>query len=598
MPLLVSCQSISKSFGSRPLFEKLALTVADGERIGIIGPNGAGKSTLLKILAGRMEPDTGEVSSKRQLRSGYVPQFPEFPEDATVRAVLEQAADPKLEEHEREARLQIALGRTGFRDPDQAVASLSGGWRKRLSIARELANDPELLLLDEPTNHLDLAGIEWLEEMLESAPFASVIVTHDRYFLENATTDVVEVNRVYPEGLFRVKGPYSEFLSKREDFLTAQASHKEALQNKVAREVEWLRRGAKARTSKSKARIDAAGGLMRELADVTARTRQGSAQIDFSSSGRQTKKLIAAEKVSKSMGGRVLFRDIDFTLRPGTRMGLAGANGTGKSTLLRIVTGELTPDAGVLERADNLRMVYFDQNRAQLDRTVSLRRALAPHGDSVIYQDRPIHVAAWASRFLFRNEQLDVAVERLSGGEQARVLIANLMLQPADVLLLDEPTNDLDIPTLEVLEESLLEFPGALVLVTHDRFLLDRVATTVLGLDGQGGAGLYADFRQWEQALEAQRQATAAPKAAVEAKKDPATSGRKRLSYMEQREWDQIEEKIASCDARVHQLQRLLEDSDVVRDAKRLQETFDQLQAAQAESESLYERWSELEAKQ
>src|SRR5439155_5315640 len=277
----------------------------------------------------------------------------------------------------------------------------------------------------------------------------------------------------------RVKGNYSEYLARKEEFLNAQAKQEQSLANQVRREREWLRRGPKARTTKSKARIDAAGRLMEELAEVSARRQGKAAQVDFTASGRRTKNLLEARGLAKQLGGRTLFRDLDLILRPGVRLGLAGANGSGKTTLLRVLNGEIPADMGEIERADALRVVYFDQHRAPLDPQVSLRRALAPEGDSVIYRDQPVHVAGWAKRFLFRAEQLETPVGQLSGGEQARVLIARLMIEPADVLFLDEPTNDLDIPTLEALEECLLDFPGALVLVTHDRYLLDRVSTAV-----------------------------------------------------------------------------------------------------------------------
>ena len=292
-----------------------------------------------------------------------------------------------------------------------------------------------------------------------------------------------------------MRGNYSTFLEKKEEFLHSQAKRQEALENLVHNEIAWLRRGAKARTRKSKARIDKAGELMNELADLNVRTRTATANIDFSATDRKTKRLIELEEVGYEIGGRTLFDGLNFVITAGMRVGLVGPNGSGKTTLLRLLRGELSATAGEIRRADWLRIVYFDQTR-QLDPDVTLRRALAPDSDSVIYQDRVIHVASWAARFLFTGEQLNQPIGRLSGGERARVLIAQLMLQPADVLLLDEPTNDLDIPTLDILEESLLEYRGALVLVTHDRYMLDRVSTIVLGLDGAGRSskfrGLFA----------------------------------------------------------------------------------------------------------
>ncbi len=506
-------KNLSKAFGANPLFQNVSFTVSEGDRIGLIGPNGSGKSTLLGILAGQIDPDSGEVAVRKRAKMSYVVQDSQFPEDSTVRSVI-QAALKQTPEDERAGRLAETLGRTGFEDFDAEASSLSGGWKKRLAIAEALVQAPDILLLDEPTNHLDLAGIEWLEELLESAQFASVVVSHDRYFLENFANATAELSRVYPDGILRVAGNYSTFLEKKEEFLHAQAKRQEALENRVHSEIEWLRRGAKARTRKSKARIGKANEMIGELADLNNRTRTATAQIDFSATDRRTKRLIELDHVGYEIADRTLFSDLEFIITAGMRVGLVGPNGSGKTTLLRLLRGELDPSTGTIKQADKLRVVYFDQNR-ELDQDVTLRRALAPEGDSVIYQDRLIHVASWAARFLFTSEQLNQPISRLSGGEKARVLIAQLMLQPADVLLLDEPTNDLDIPTLEILEESLLEFRGALVLVTHDRYLLDRVSNIVIGLDGQGAVAKFADYSQWEVWL-AERGQEEKPKAAAQ----------------------------------------------------------------------------------
>ena len=498
MPPIVTAQGLSKRYGAEPLFQDISFTVSEGERIGLIGPNGSGKSTLLEILYGRVHPDTGEVAIRKRTRLSCVTQNSEFALGATIGSVIEDAMDRAgVPPKERAARMAEPLGRAGFTELETPTATLSGGWRKRLAIVEGLVQGPDILLLDEPTNHLDLAGINWLESLLQNAPFACVVVSHDRYFLENVATSVVELARMYENGFLRVAGNYSTFLEAKEEYLHAQRKRQESLENRVHTEIEWLRRGPKARTTKSKARIDTAREMIGELADLNARTRTASAKIDFSSTDRQTKRLIALEDLTYEIGGRTLFEGIDFAVTSGMRVGLVGPNGSGKTTLLRLLRGDIQPTRGEIQKAESLRIVYFDQNR-ELDPDISLRRALAPDSDSVIYQDRVIHVASWATKFLFDPEHLNQPVGKLSGGERARVLIAQLMLQPADVLLLDEPTNDLDIPTLEILEESLLEYRGALVLVTHDRYMLDRVSTIVLGLDGLGGAERFADYSQWD----------------------------------------------------------------------------------------------------
>src|SRR5258708_4607091 len=387
MPLLLSCQSLTASFGANRLFEDLSLSISDGDRLGLIGPNGSGKSTLLDVLAGIRSPDSGGVAIRKAATLGYVAQDVVFPPDQSVGQILERG----LSEADKPKLVPQALGQAGFENGEALASSLSGGWKRRLAIARELVREPDILLLDEPTNHLDLEGILWLEKLLRTAPFASVTVSHDRYFLENVATDMAELARLYPGGLFRVKGNYSEFLARKDEFLNAQAREQQTLANQVRRELEWLRRGPKARTTKSKARIDSAGRLMEELAEVNARQRTGSAQIDFSASGRRTKNLLEARGIEKQLGGRALFRNLNLILRPGLRLGLVGANGSGKTTLLRTLTGEIAADSGEIERAEGLRVVYFDQNREHLDPQATLRRALAPEGDSVIYRDQTMH---------------------------------------------------------------------------------------------------------------------------------------------------------------------------------------------------------------
>ena len=602
---ILNAQKLVKAYGATPLFQNVSFTVAERDRIGLIGPNGSGKSTLLGILAGRVDPDAGDLAVRKRTRMSYVAQESRYDAGVSIRKIVEDAMrHADVAEDEQANRLAETLGRAEFSDFNVKAAALSGGWRKRLAIVEALVQDPDVLLLDEPTNHLDLAGIDWLEEELASGKFACVVVSHDRYFLENVATEMAELSRVYPDGILRVHGTYSDFLTKKEEFLHAQTKRQEALENRVHAEIEWLRRGPKARTSKSKARIDKAHALIGELADMNTRTKTAAAKIDFSATERQTKRLVELRGVGYSIEGRTLFDGLDFGIGAGARVGLVGPNGSGKTTLLRLLRGELSPDAGLIKTADALRVVYFDQNRP-LDLDVTLRRALAPDSDSVVYQDRVIHVASWAARFLFTGEQLNQPVGRLSGGERARVLIAQLMLQPADVLLLDEPTNDLDIPTLEILEESLLEFRGAMVLVTHDRYMLDRISTVVLGLDGLGSAERFADYSQWEawqqQRMSAKQQGSDEPGGADVAQPDttrqaPSTA-RKKLSYLEAREYSTIEQRITEAEELVKTKQAVTEDPAIVTDAPRLLVAHAELEAARAELDQLIERWAELEGR-
>ena len=608
MPPIINAQGLSKRYGTAPLFQNISFTVSEGDRIGLIGPNGSGKSTLLEILHGRVQPDSGNVAIRKGTRLSCVSQISEFAAGETAYSIIEAALKKSgVPEADLAFRTAEALSRAGFEDYEIPTATLSGGWKKRLAIAEALVQQPDILLLDEPTNHLDLAGIKWLETLLQNASFACVVVSHDRYFLENVADHMVELDRAYEDGFLRVNGNYSHFLEAKEQYLHAQGKRQEALENLVHTEIEWLRRGPKARATKSKSRIDKAHSMIGELADLNNRTRTTTAKIDFTASNRQTKQLIGLENVSYTIGARTLFKNVDFTLQSGMRVGLVGPNGSGKTTLLRLLRGDILPTAGKIQKADSLRIVYFDQNR-QLDPDVSLRRALAPDSDSVIYQDRVIHVAAWAARFLFSGEDLNRPVGRLSGGERARVLIAQLMLQQADVLLLDEPTNDLDIPTLEILEESLLEYRGALVLVTHDRYMLDRVSTIVLGLDGRGDAERFADYSQWDAWLRAQQ---AKPSAGATATAATTRKGRdsapqdtnrpgattNKLSHTENREFASIENRIAKAEEQLLAKRAALEEPEIASDAPRLHTAYVEMESAQKTVDELYVRWAELSQK-
>jgi len=591
--ILVNCHAISKSYTIHPLFSSISLSFSEGERMGLIGPNGSGKSTLLKILAGLESQDSGMVTPRRDARLVYLPQADHFDPDKTVEQTLIAALSGAAGDAEGLQRIRETASQMEFSRTDQLVGTLSGGWRKRLAIARALIQQPDLLLLDEPTNHLDLDGILWLERLLKSPAFAFVLVSHDRYFLENVTNRIVELNRLYPEGYLRVEGNYSTFIERREAFTRAQDQQQEILSNKVRREIEWLRRGPKARSTKAKYRIDSAHELQDELSAVRARNAQNRvAEIEFDATGRKTKKLLQAKRITLERGGRRLFANLDVTLSPGSCLGIMGRNGSGKSSLMHLLHGDLAPDSGEIERAVGAKIVLFDQKREQLDQNQTLKEALCPSADMVMFRGRPLHVVSWAKRFLFAPGQLTLPVSRLSGGEKARLLIARLMLRSADILLLDEPTNDIDIPTLEVLEESLREFPGAIVLITHDRLLLGNLSDRLLFLDGQGRAEYFADYDQW---LSAEAMA-AAPAASGKKSAKPRKDKARKLPYKEQSELNRMEQTIEKAEAEAAAIREQLEDPAIMSDAERLGKLYAQLTEAEGNVRRIYQRWGELEA--
>lgn len=595
MALITSCQALTKSFALRPLFSDISFGVEDGQRIGLIGPNGSGKSTLLKIMAGQIRPDSGNVSSRKNARISYLAQQDKFDHDTVIEVLKGVFIDAQLDPEDHALEISQSMSKLGFTQPEQAVTALSGGWRKRLALAREILKQPDLVLMDEPTNHLDLEGVVWLEAMLKSAPFATVIISHDRYFLENTVNRMIELSPAYADGYLSIDGKYSDLLSARENYLNAQSQREHTLQGQVKREIEWLRRGPQARTTKAQYRIKAAGNLIGELAETRARNNVGTtAGIDFAGSGRRTKDLIVGKAIRKEMGGRTLFENLDLTLSPGTRMAVIGPNGRGKTTLLRLLTGELHQDSGTIKRADSLRIVFFDQNRASLDQTQTLQESLCPNGDTVIYRDSPMHITSWAKRFLFRPDQLPQPLSSFSGGEQARVVIARLMLQPADVLILDEPTNDLDIPALEVLEESLSSFPGALVLVTHDRYLMDTLCDQLLWIKGDGTTAFFASLDQWEAAQQEKR--AAVPKTSNG--RSQATANPSRLSSAERKELKSMEAIIEMAEDELKNLESQLHAPSVSSDAAKLNEVWNAIPSQKEAIATLYARWADLESRQ
>ena len=641
--MLLNATALSKSHGLRELFRRVSVSIDEGERIGMIGPNGAGKSTLLRMLAGREDPDSGQIRTPRGTISVYVPQRDEFGDGITAIAATTAAAltcaETHGDQHEAEVLATVILGKIGFDDArmDALASTLSGGWKKRLSVACALASaggTPDLLYLDEPTNHLDVEGLDWLEDFLlrgshDLRARAVIFVTHDRVFLENCATRIIELSRAYPEGTLSVDGNYTEFRRRKTEFLAMQAKAEQSLANTVREDDRWLGRRAKARRTKSEARISDSAERRDELAELSARNaaaNAGSAGIDFSASGRKTRLLLSAEGVSKSLGGKLLFKGLDLDVAPGECIGLMGPNGSGKTTLLRVLTGELAPDAGHVRTADpKPRIVTMSQTRAEFPKGALLQDAISPTGDKVRFRGGEMHIKSWSRRFLFRDEQLLQQVSMLSGGELARAHVARMMLEPADMLVLDEPTNDLDIPTLEVLEEAIETFPGATLLVTHDRAMLEALATRIVVLGAPDGtprvvASLTQALRALDEAERASRglpapQQKSAPApvpapapapvaapapAAARPRATPAPAPqqpKKKFSYNEQREFEGIEAAIAAAEKKHAELDAKLNEPKLVADRAAYAKACDAAGAAQAEIARLYARWQELEAK-
>lgn len=600
MDLLLACVGLSKAYGAQPLFDGISFSVHEGEKVGLIGASGCGKSTLLRIAAGLEERDAGQVNLKKGAKVGFVPQEPDLDlarSPMEIMCAVLEAVEPGAPDYTALAKHRLHLA--GFRAWDAPSSNLSGGWRRRLAIACEIAKTPDLLLLDEPTNHLDLEAVVSLEEWLGSQSCAVLTVTHDRVFLENIADRVIELSRVFDAGLLDVRGGYSDYLEKREEVIHAQDQATASLANRVREEIAWLRRGPKARSTKQKARIGSAHEQIAILGEREKRPTGARAQMEFQATERRTKRLVWLEGVSKSYGDLRVLNGIDFELLRGTKCGLVGANGSGKSTLVRIVAGNLTPDSGTVDRVPGLRTVYIDQSRADITPGITLKRFWVDRGDHVVFGDRSMHASAWAKRFLFRAEQLDQELAKMSGGERARALLAKRMLEPADVLILDEPTNDLDIQAIEVLEQALEEFPGAVVVITHDRFLLERISTVVVGLAG-GSAVVCADTSQWRALLNdkpAASQKPAKPSTPPPAAEAPADKKPKKLSYLEQREWDGMEKSIVDAERFLANTKARAEDPEIQSQASEVQSRYAALHAAEQKLEKLFARWAELEVK-
>jgi len=596
MSLVFSLKNVSKTYGDDTLFQDLSIDFKLREQLGLIGMNGSGKSTFLKLIAKITPPDTGELICKGGLRVIYLPQADQLDPDQTVEQILyDSIKSSPFDEKERHKIVQTAIGKGGFTDAGVLSKNLSGGWIKKLAITRALCCKPDILLLDEPTNHLDISGVLWLEEILKTAGFSFIVVSHDRTFLENICLNVMEIGKYYPTGYFKIQGQYKTFEKERHKFLTAQKKKQISLSSKMRREEDWLKQGAKARSTKAKYRIEQARNLRMELFDLKGRNKNTTTvNIDFQATGRQTKKLLRAHGLAKIMDGKKLFDDLTFEIGPGFCLGIVGENGSGKSTLLSILEKKTLPDKGKVQWAENLKISIFDQNRSTLNPLLTLREALNPGGgDSVNYDGRSIHIVTWAKRFLFMSDQLDMPVKSLSGGEKARIILANIMLTPCDLLLLDELTNDLDILSLEVLENSIQQFPGAVIIVSHDRYLMDKVCHKILYLDQNSDARFFKDFHQILKYRKTLGEKPKRIKKSAANKKQPS----KVFSYKDKYELEHIEEKILAAEAEIELVSDKIQAPEIIRNPERMKHYCSLLKNSQEMVHNLYERWETLEDK-
>jgi ABC transport system ATP-binding/permease protein len=627
---LLRAADVSLSFGSRTLFHDLTLVVEEDERVGLVGVNGSGKSTLMRILAGELRPDAGELQLRRGARVTFLAQEPEFPPGATVAGELSVAQAPlreALEAHhalahelgslhgdaQDRASAQLAalsdrieslggwdtehhartlLDRLGVKDWDRPVAELSGGVRKRVAIARALLSRPDLLLLDEPTNHLDADTVEWLEDALDALPGSLLLVTHDRYFLDSLVDRVVEIQP--GGGLVSYPGNYQAYLEQK---LTAEEEAERAEHKRgrwIAQEVAWLRRGPEARRTKSRARIERARRLMAEPRFRRPRVPE----LQLAEAPRLGHTVFEARDVAFGWPGRELFHDVSLLVQSGDRVGIVGPNGAGKTTLLRVLLGELPPQRGTVTRGRTVRVAHFDQGRESLDPEQTVYEAASAE-EQVELGGRVVALRDYLDDLLFPVPMQRMKVGALSGGERNRLLLARLFLQGANVLVLDEPTNDLDLPTLNVLERLLLGFTGAVLLVTHDRYFLDKVATRIVAVEGDGKVVSWPGNFTTYRSLRAQ----VAPPAGVSAEKraplaqaptQAEATRPRRLGYQAQRELDGMEAAIEAAEARRAVAEAELLRPDVYSDGRRAAEAQAVLAAAAAEVDRLYARWAEL----
>ena len=608
MPL-VSLDGVSIAFGHLPLLDEIALQIDPRERVSMIGRNGSGKSTLLKILSGEVAPDSGTVWRQPSLRVARLEQDVPLSADRSVFEVVAEGHTHHLEEDEewlREHHVDLILSRLEL-PPEAIVDTLSGGWRRRVLLARALVGQPDLLLLDEPTNHLDIEAITWLETFLAGYDGAVLFVTHDRAFLQRLATRIVELDR---GRLTSWPGSYEIYLRRKEESLANEAVQQDKFDKKLAEEEVWVRQGIKARRTRNEGRVRALEAMRAERA--ARRELSGNVRLQVEQAEQSGKLVFEAKAISKSYDGTPVIRNFSTRIIRGDRIGLIGPNGAGKTTLLRILLGELAPDTGETRHGANVQIAYYDQQREQLDPERTVFDTVGEGNDTVTANGRTRHVHAYLRDFLFSDERARSPVKALSGGERNRLLLARLFTRPANVLVLDEPTNDLDLETLELLEEQLVEWPGTLLLVSHDRVFLDNVVTSTLVFDGGRVEEFVGGYQDWLRQRSAPRKERPADDerparggnaggGASRQRSEPAaiaTPARKKLSYKEQRELDALPARIEALEGEQRALGQKIAGPDFYKEAAEvIKASLARVDELQRELTAVYARWDALESR-
>jgi len=601
---LISLQDVTLGFGGPRLFEKINLQIEQGEWVGLLGRNGMGKSTLLKLVSGDILPQSGAVSRQQNLRVAYLPQ--EVPADVVGKVfdIVASGLDspPVHAEHHWQGQLQVeqVISRMQL-DAEAKFETLSAGMKRRVMLARGLVRDPDLLLLDEPTNHLDIASIDWLEGYLKRWGGTMLFVTHDRVFLQKLTTRIIELDR---GRLFDWNCSYTTFLERKEAMLTTEAEQNVLFDKKLAQEEVWIRKGIEARRTRNEGRVRALKRLREQR--LERRERPGKVRMQIQGEKRSGKIVIEVENLNYSIGDLTIVSDFTTTIQRGDKIGIIGPNGSGKTTLLRLLLGELTPLSGSVEYGTNLEIAYFDQLREQLDDSKSVLDNVGQGSDSVTINGRTRNLNVYLEDFLFTRDRVNAPISALSGGERNRLLLARLFAQPANLLVMDEPTNDLDVETLEILEDMLLEYDGTLLLVSHDRAFLNNIVTSTFAMDGSGQvAETVGGYDDWQRQNESARPDSKSRKPVLGQNNESLSSSEpaKKLSYKEQRTLESQKREFAELPKRIEKLEmdvhRLTEEiatpafyqqdsAEITRVVNRLKEMQDEL--AQA-----YHRWEELE---